>query len=52
MYLLWWVSYSSPKRVTDLFGRTCIYIVNVLIYTMLARSRNLVGHGYKFENKN
>ena len=25
MYLLWWVYYSSPKRVTDLFGRACIY---------------------------
>ena len=24
MYLLWWVYYSSPKRVTDLFGRACI----------------------------
>ena len=24
MYLLWWVYYSSPKRVTDLFGRVCI----------------------------
>ena len=24
MYLLWRVYYSSPKRVTDLFGRVCI----------------------------
>ena len=24
MYLLWQVYYSSPKRVTDLFGRVCI----------------------------
>ena len=24
MYLLWRVYYSSPNRVTDLFGRACI----------------------------
>ena len=24
VFLLWWVYYSSPKRVTDLFGRVCI----------------------------
>ena len=24
MYLLWWVYYSSPKRVTDLFVRAGI----------------------------
>ena len=28
MYLLWRVYYSSPKRVTDLFGRACIYCIH------------------------
>ena len=27
MYLLWWVYYSSPKRVTDLFVVVGVFVV-------------------------
>ena len=34
MYLLWWVYYSSPKRVTDLFGKVCICCVGCTIVVL------------------
>ena len=42
MYLLWWVCYSSPKRVTDLIGRACNLLWRVY-YSSPKRVTDLFG---------
>ena len=42
MYLLWRVYYSSPKRVTDLFGRA-LYLLWRVYYSSPKRVTDLFG---------